>query len=187
MPIGFPDHLINTITDSLTGVKKSPLRQPTNRRRPYLDQSEIGWENFAKGRVARSWLTEKPPSTQATSAEVWMTRLSKIILETLLMKWEVRCKIISESHFTKEREKILAEANTLWEERRNQTLLAQDQALYDDIHEPNSAWSTTHLRNWVSTRELATRAAQEVLRTRTPTLLSWLIPKDRPTTDPSRI
>ena len=182
---GLPDHLINTITDSLSGINKSPLRQPTNRRRPYLDQSEIGWENFTKGRVARSWLTGKPPSTQATSADVWMTRLSKIILEALLMKWEVRCKIISESHCTKEREKILAEATTLWEERRNQTLLAQDRALYDDIHEPDPAWSTTHLRNWVNTRELATKAAQEVLRTRTPTLLSWLIPKDRPTPDPS--
>ena len=105
--------------------------------------------------------------------------MSKLILEALLTKWEVRCTIISEAHLTTERAELCAEATKLWEERKQANLLAQDRALYDKSFAPEDTWTTKQLRNWIDTRNLAAEAAREVHETQKSTLMSWLVPRRR--------
>ena len=95
-----PDHIINTISDLIQGLNKSTNRQPPTRRNPYLQRTKIGWSNFTKGRLSKSWISQKPATANSTDDASWMATLNKTILGALLMKWEIHCKIAAEPQTT---------------------------------------------------------------------------------------
>ena len=153
----------------------SPCCQPESTRPVYGSQKRIGWGHFVRGRLSREWVQLKPQTADSKDGMLWMTGLAQIILETLLKKWEVCCKIVKESRATEERSNLLQEARQLWARQTHLCILAQDASLLDRRYEPQAEWSVEALRNWLLTRRLAITATESVHEATTSTLDSWLL------------
>ena len=50
-----PGFLVQVTVESLNGIVKASARQPEHRREIFEGQREIGWGNYAKGRIQRGW------------------------------------------------------------------------------------------------------------------------------------
>ena len=170
-----PDHIINTISHMIQGFELSANRQPPSRRATYQRQAAIGWSNFARGRITKDWIQQKPVSAASTNDDKWMLALNSAVLESLRMKWEVRCRIATESLTTCEHTRLHQEALALWQRRSTHNFLSQDSYLMNDKFSPDKKWGIDTLRNWIMTRKLAITAAQEVALARNNTLDSWIL------------
>ena len=169
-----PDHIINTVSDSIQGLKKSTNRQPPARREPYRRQAQIGWCNFVRGRLSKAWISQKPSTATSTDDPTWMITLTKTILGALAMKWEIRCRIAADSQATRELSRLQDEAFALWSNRASYNLLAQDSSLMEDKFSPDKKWGADALRNWIMTRKLAISASESVALAQRNTLDSWI-------------
>ena len=89
------------------------------------------------------------------SDDKWMLTLNRIVLEALQTKWEIRCKVATESTANREHSRLYNEALSLWNSRSSHKVLAQDLHLTDDKQSPDKKWGTDTLRNWIMTRKLA--------------------------------
>ena len=82
-------------------------RQPEYRREIFEKQREIGWGNFAMGRIHRGWCKYKKDTGNDIYLEddEWGVRLITEILEMLTRKWKIRCDMMETEGKTKEEEK----------------------------------------------------------------------------------
>ena len=113
---GCPDHLVNTIRQSMIGVHKSPRRQKEGVRQPYETQSRIGWQHFRKARIIKEWSQLKTEKAQDLDTG-FRADLAKVILSWLLEKWRIRCSLVSDSSKTVEHARVLNDYRQMWERR----------------------------------------------------------------------
>ena len=169
-----PDPFINLVCGLLNGERQAVRHVDDNIR---ARQKSIGWRHFLRGRLTRLWAATTPRNENRISPQEWLRKLARFVLRGLLMKWTVRCTIVSEASETVEKKVLLSTAQGMWEERVDGLLLAQDRHLNDNKNKPKEAWTPNELRNWIRTRELALDTAKKLNTTRQSLMTSWLLPK----------
>ena len=94
---GVPDHLINTTACVFEGQKIDTDAIPSHARQTYMVQGRIGWTNYARGRIARSWGALRTTNSKGVVeiSSKWQTSLIATIIEWLHRKWVLRCELCS--------------------------------------------------------------------------------------------
>ena len=172
---GMPDHLIDTITETMKGVEKSPRRQRRERRKPYTAQGIIGWEHFRKGRLAMDWGTGGEEKNSDRTPAAFQTELASLVLRWLREKWLVRCVLVHKTEENAEKVRMITECKKLWETRKSARVLAKDRGLFEEKCAPSRHHSIDYLRAWLETRALAIEEYNQYAPSgRQGSILKWL-------------
>ena len=152
-----PDHLIGFTRELMRGRKLSEKRMPQPERGQYIKQKKVGWDNFIRGRVHKSWATVKVRKVNETTPEdyMWRRRLTRTLLEWLHGRWLVRCELMQEKEVTDEFKRELERCDKIWRNRQDMKLLSKDRYLIADGRAPQRKHSLEYLVAWRRTRELA--------------------------------
>ena len=152
-----PNHLICFTRELMRGRKLSEKRIPQPERVQYTKQKRIGWGNFIKGRVHKSWATVKVRKDDDTTPEdyMWRRRLIRTLLEWLHGRWLVRCELMQEKEVTDEFKREFERCDKIWRHRRDMKLLSKDRYLIAEGRAPQRKHSLEYLVAWRRTREIA--------------------------------
>jgi len=151
------------------------LIEPT--RRAFQSQTEIGWNNFMRGRISSLWLdtirlsqpAEKIPTGSTTSFKptTWSRALIKSSWELFENLWMTRNGIIhgedQETAMTIARDSLVDQVTTAFNFGRHTTLPADHTGLFN-VHtlETLTTKSNQYLRCWLASYKVATNTWQQI-------------------------
>lgn len=175
---GMPDHMVNTTAHVLSGREIMTEDVPRHAREVYREQEEIGWTNYARGRLAERWAELRTTDAKGV-LEIetkWRVKATKRILLWTSKKWALRCRKCATPEANHETRILLEQCRTWWEERDNKSLLQVDKHLVENKQEPKEWHSADYLRAWIRNRTLAEHAYMRYRPGRSqPTLHRWLV------------
>ena len=178
---GSPDHFTNLIAELMTGDHSSATDPPRFATSIYLEQGEIGWGNFLRGRITKKWCQIKTTdsSGRLQTDSRWRSQMIRIILQWTLRKWELRCRLCAGPDAVAERDQLYAQCLKWWDNRGDTQLLSADSHLKKEKWKPSMASTPDQMRLWLQTRTTAERAFERYRPMKNqPSIHRWLVRKE---------
>ena len=111
--------------------------------------------------------------------ERWRTGITRVIIQWLLRKWLLRCKMVKNPEERYQRVELLNKCQEWWADRKNKCLLNVDSYLVQDRQEPKEHQTDDYLREWMRVRENAENAFRRYQPGKDqPTIHRWLVRKE---------